>query len=226
MLSSVFFVGCNESSQNPIDTDYEAQLQKAKAQLEIVKIMIPSELSVSLSSATQVLTEYYPMLFKQKDVDALFDYYARMTWHTSIKNKESLKSEIDEHADFQKIKKLYQEKILPLQDDDPYPEYRIVDMKINFRRPNKGTEGVYLVNASYELYKKNNTITLPVELEIPENTEFFSQLFNSDDREPHDYGVPDNELSKVKREIITLLIGRRDRTLTVDELTSILDYGN
>ena len=205
-LGCMLLSGCEDNQAQLMTKDYETQLQLAKKQLNIVKKMIPQEPNVLLASATQILTEYYPMLFKQKDSEALFDFYAKMTWHTSEKSRELLKKDIDKHTDYQKIDKLYQDQILPQKKDHPYPEYRIIEMKINYL-PIKGEERSYLISAIYEIYKKDSTITLPVELKLPENSEFFSELFYSNNSDPHDYGLPSNELNEVRREMMRLLIG-------------------
>lgn len=229
MLSLTLLVGCEQrsvsvESKSVTDQNYEKQLQNAKNQLEVAKKMVPSEPIVSLSTVTQILTEYYPMLFKQKDAESLWEYYARMTWHTTDKSKENLKKNIDKHADYLKIKKMYEDKILPLQSDDPYPTCRITEMNISYQKGKKGEEGSYKVHTVYELYKKDQTIKFPVELTIPENDEFFSSLFASgDETEPHDYGVPSDELSKARREFMNLLIGTRARTLTAEENKILLE---
>ncbi|NEW06368.1 hypothetical protein GK047_10130 [Paenibacillus sp. SYP-B3998] len=213
-----------ERKQVASDQNYEKQLQIAQKQLEVANKMVPAEPIVSLSTVTQILTEYYPMLFKQKDEDSLFEYYARMTWHTSEKSKEKLKKNIDKHVDYLKIKKMYADKILPLKHDDPYPECRVTEMNISYQKAKKGEEGSYKVHTVYELYKKDQTISFPVDLTIPENSEFFSSLFASaDDNEPYDYGVPSDELSKTRRDFMNLLIGARTRTLTVEESKILLE---
>jgi len=76
----------------------------------------------------------------------------------------------------------------------------------------------------YELYKDKQTAQIPVTLLIPENNEFFSELFaNADEREQVDYGIPSEKLDQIQKEIMQLLVGNRARLLTTEENKILLE---
>ncbi|WP_217562456.1 hypothetical protein [Paenibacillus sp. GbtcB18] len=232
IMTLVIFTGCElkkqedkpQAQNSTSDDKAQTKIELANRQLEIAKKLAPVERIGSLSTATEFLTDFYPQLFWQKDEEALFETYASITWHTSEESKKAFKTKIEKQPDFKLLKNLYKEKVLPLSENDPYPTFRNIKMDITYQHGEKQSEGSYRINTVYELYKDKQTAQIPVTLLIPENNEFFSELFaNADEREQVDYGIPSEKLDQIQKEIMQLLVGNRARLLTTEENKILLE---
>lgn len=214
-------LGCSMDHETDANSISESSVSKLQEKLKILEKY--KDMDRPLSMMLHKLSVEWPELYTQENEQNLLEKYRLITWHVSEGyEKEKLMNELDQHFEYQEIKQMYEQNLLPAQ------SVKVKMLNVSFEPEQNEYYDRYKVSASYELELKDQSVKeVEVHLHVDGNFEMFNERFLSF----KDYGTfPDYPEAKedqlVYDMLLELLSTNQILKLSEADLKRLFEFGS